>query len=250
MLCYNTAPNGVANQGGIQMVGGGTYLIPWCPTGRTANPTAGGTPGSVFNAATRTATNVYMRGLKEKIQIVTNDGSMWLWRRICFTMKGDKIYQYQNAQFPLQLELSVGYVRSCNDWNNPAVNGSTTYPAQPQYITDVLFKGQSQQDWSNYFTAPLDTNRITVKYDKTTRIKSGNASGQIMTYNRWHGMNKSFNYDDDEAGGTQQGSAWSSQGKFGMGDYYVIDMFTAAPGTGSGSIVGFVPEATLYWHER
>lgn len=63
-------------------------------------------------------------------------------------------------------------------------------------------------------------------------------------------MNKNLTYDDDENGGDLQSNFLSTLGKRGMGDYWVIDIFGAAPGATAGSTLVFAPEASLYWHEK
>jgi hypothetical protein len=112
-------------------------------------------------------------------------------------------------------------------------------------------RGGNGRDWNNFFTAPLDPTRISVQYDKTISIQSGNQAGRNVVYNRWHPMNKNLVYDDDENGQETEPSGNSTRGKPGMGDYYVIDMFTSGtPISTETSGMSFSPEATLYWHEK
>lgn len=222
------------------LVGGNTYIFPWVATAR--DNTIGTTPGNVFNAADRTATTCFMRGLKERIQIQTSSGMPWQWRRICFTMKGDDITLLNESGYKLQLETSNGWARVVS---NTGV-ASNLYNA----IAPLLFKGASGVDWNNLFNAKIDNTRVSIKYDKTTPIRSGNASGMMKEYIRWHPMNKNLVYDDDENGEKEDEAIYSVDGRQGMGDYYVIDIIAAGTGATSTDQLSFNPSATLYWHER
>lgn len=187
-----------------------------------------------------------MKGLKEKINLVSNDGTQWLWRRVCFTMKGGDFYGLTSAGYSLAIQNAFGFQRLVNDINNAGSSGQTLRTE----ILNVIFRGGNTVDWNNIFTAPMNTTRVTVKYDKTTSLSSGNAAGKNMVFNRWHPMNKNLVYEDDEDGTETNPGAASTSGKAGMGDYYVLDFFQSGPAASSGSQLAFSPEATIYWHEK
>lgn len=63
-------------------------VFAWCATARGNNVAPGGPKGTKFDIASRTASDCYMVGLKEAIEIQVADGLPWQWRRICFTFKG------------------------------------------------------------------------------------------------------------------------------------------------------------------
>lgn len=212
----------------------------WCATARSNDLINGGGPGNVFDAATRTATTCFMRGLSEKIEIQVVDGLPWQWRRICITAKGLQLAVQESSTFQLRSLTSSGYQRTVNQ-----IRGGTQGAFE-----GVLFKGIFGQDWFDQMLAPIDTNRVTVKYDKTITIASGNDEGCIRKFNRWHGMNHNLVYDDDELGGGTAGDDFSAQGKAGMGDYYVIDYFRPRNGATIDNQLLFCPNATLYWHEK
>lgn len=117
-------------------------------------------------------------------------------------------------------------------------------------LIGLIFKGNAGVDWANYFSAPIDTTLVTLKYDKTTSIASGNTNGVQRVYRRWHPMNKNLVYADEEIGDLDIPAGGSTRAKKGMGDYYVIDMFVSAQPQSDASALGFAPEATLYWHEK
>jgi len=184
-----------------------------------------------------------MRGLKESINIRTSSSVPWQWRRICFTLKGQRIYQANGPGSYFWLETSDGHVRVVNNVSGTGLGDS---------ILDLVFEGRTGADWLNVFNAKLDTQNITVKSDRTRTIHSGNDSGIMRTYRQWYPMNKNLYYNDDENGGSvlETDSPWSVSGKQGMGDYYVIDLLQAGIESTTDDVLTFAPEATLYWHEK
>ena len=222
------------------LVGGQTYVFPWCATARD-NDLVAGTEGNIFDTATRTATECYMVGLKERVQIQTNSGMPWQWRRICFTIKGNDLPAATTATMKLFAETSAGIQRLLNNVQTSALNG---------VINNLVFKGTDGGDWNNYFNAKTDTRRVTIMYDKTTSIRSGNTNGIMREYKRWHRMGKMLVYDDEEAGGGVSPDYLSTVGRRGMGDYYVLDIISAGSGSTSSDVMTVNPQSTLYWHER
>ncbi|QCS37553.1 capsid protein [Tortoise genomovirus 4] len=219
----------------------------WCATARDNTSSYQGSNGTKFQQATRTSSTPYMVGLSEKIEIQCNTGMPWQWRRICFTMKGTPLVPTNaasGATFSPAAETSNGWVRMMNQVpGNPGNN--------PMYGLMVpLFKGQVGSDWIDPMTAMTDNSRVTIKYDKTITLASGNEDGFIRKYTRWHPMRKTLVYDDDENGGSENASQYSVTGKAGMGDYYVVDMFRARSGSSTTDQLQVRPEATLYWHEK
>lgn len=224
--------------------GSSPFVAVWCATARDNTTSSTGRIGNKFDVATRTASNCYMVGLKECIEIQVADGLPWQWRRICFTYKGGNTASGSlpaptSSYYP-SLETSNGYVR--------VVNGIA--PAQQTTFFNLLFQGAQTVDWSDAMTAKLDTERITVKYDKTCSIASGNEDGVIRRYNRWHPMKHNLMYDDDESGGTTGAAGYSVDSKRGMGDYWVIDIIKPRVGSTASNQLLFNTEATLYWHEK
>nr|QTE03640.1 MAG: capsid protein [Gemycircularvirus] len=235
---YSTSP--------AVITGGYTTFNPivWCATGRDNTIATGGTPGNKYYQATRTATTCFMRGLAENVEIQVSDGLPWQWRRICFTYKGinDLLPGLSTAPaFRVSLETSNGWVRTVNALPNNAYRDS---------LEGVMFRGVKGVDFNEPLTAPLDPTRITVKYDKTRTISSGNEDGCIRKYKFWHGMNKNLVYADDESGGTETTGNFSVQSKAGMGDYIIVDYFLPRAGSTSSNQLIFNPTASLYWHEK
>ena len=217
---------------GVDIQGALPYHGLWCATARDLT-SAGNLPG---NYSLRGSNVCYMRGLKERINFRTNNGSSWRWRRICFTVKG--------AQWGVPTELEVapqGWTRYLFD----LANAATTL----NYLQTLVFRGQSGLDWNDVFTAPIDTTRVTIMYDQVSTLNSGNDEGRFFQKKRWHPMNKNLVYSNDEAGDSMSADIKSTLGKPGMGDYYVYDILQCAEADNA-NVLRFNPEATLYWHEK
>lgn len=203
--------------------GGRTYIIPWLCTARDLSNFPDGTFASAAQTSQRTSSICYMRGLKERIQIQTSSGMPWQWRRICFKLKGNTVYGNQTDAARAWRETSSGWMRVVTDWGRSGLTLA-------ENLNNLLFQGAQGSDWSSYFTAKTQSDRVTVCYDRTRVIASGNASGVMRNYTEWHPMNKYLYYDDDESGQTEVEEPVSTEGNKGMGDYYVVDYI--ASGTG------------------
>jgi len=229
----------------------GTQVVIWRATQRERLTAIGGTDTAVDDVATRTSTSCYMRGLKERIRLVTNGSEQWIWRRICFTFKGNDFNNLpQDVDFVGVSSVfsnltSAGYTRAV-----PLVNFTDIYN-QNIYnrILAYIFKGTQAADWRDVYQAKTDNSRVNIKYDRTIRLASGNDSGTERVYSLWHPMNKTLIYDEDEVGGRQGEGSLSAMHKQSMGDYYVMDFITCANSNTDQTLV-FDPQATLYWHER
>lgn len=212
---------------------GGVYL--WCATARDRLSGVGDPNAS----SVRTTDSTYMRGLKEKIFFQTNTPASWRWRRICFEIKN-------SFTFTHDLESSNGWTRYL--WNSAGTARTTD-------ITTLIFEGAQNVDWIDVFTAKVDTSRVKIHRDFTRVLSSGNQNGKFFQDNRWYAMNKTLLYANDENGEAESSDKYASNGRFGMGNYFVVDFFdctdTSVDGSSAAtSTLAFRPEATLYWHEK
>lgn len=223
---------------------GGMFL--WTATARDL--TTGPNQSTITLESARTATTCYMRGLSEHLRIQTSSGVPWFHRRICFTSKGPNpflsTYAGDTGAPQPFLENSNGMVRLMLNNN---INNTPNYINQVQA---VVFKGAQGVDWSDTITAPVDTRRISVKFDKTWTMQSGNTNGIVRERKLWHGMNKNLVYDDDEAGTSETSAYYSVESKPGMGDYYVLDYIVAGTGASAADLLRIESTSTLYWHEK
>lgn len=248
----NTDNNGAykaASSAPLFINGQNGCLALWCATGRDLTPGTSGPLGTVANESTRTATTCYMRGLSEHIRIQTSSGCPWFHRRICFTYRGNEPlrskFEGDTGETPMHLETSSGMVRYLQNIN--VIAGTANYRNQ---IKGLIFKGQEGNDWNDMITAPVDNRRVTLKFDKTWTIMSGNANGTVRERKLWHGMNKNLVYDDDEAALTEATTFYSVDSKAGMGDYYVLDIIQAGTGGSTSDLFRMEATSSLYWHEK
>ena len=104
----NPQPGAYTVQGSGGGNGGGVTMLIWCATARDNTVGSGAGVGNRFTPATRTAITAYMVGLAENIEISTNSGSPWQWRRICFTFRDPSALSTTQSYF---LEVASGYQR-------------------------------------------------------------------------------------------------------------------------------------------
>jgi len=249
LLPSTAVPATEAGIGSLPIGVGDDYTLLWEPTARERYTPTEDFPTAPANA--RSASTCFFVGVKEKIQVNTTNGQNWTWRRVIFTAKGPIIDGNYRDYTERSVDLS---------------NGTTYYqransPLPTQMASDLhrlVFRGlgtnadgQIPRDWLNRFTAPVDTRRINLLYDKTVRISSGNGEGVEKYFTRWHPVRKNMVYDEREEGGEELNSSHSTRSKPGMGDLYIMDIIdgNGVGDTTTGSIY-FNPQTTVYWHER
>lgn len=248
----DTGGNQQSVQSGTAFVKGTTGTIGYFlfqVTAQNLAATAGGS-NLLINTPERTASTCYMRGFSEHLRIQTSSGVPWYHRRICFTSRGGSAFtQIAAGDTPIQasgnsIDTSNGMQRL---WLNSSVNAQpNTIAAQYAY----LFKGVSGIDWSDVILAPVDNERVDLKFDKTWLIRSGNALGTVIERKLWHPMNKNLVYDDDESGEGMSSSYFSTDSKLGMGDYYILDLIQPGLGGNATDLLNIYSNSTLYWHEK
>lgn len=225
---------GTAGTTQIQGSVGGTIL--WCAT---AQPLAVES-NQESSAYIRTAETCYIRGLKETIDLRTNNGEPWQWRRIVFSFK---VGQDIDAVAPIHLVGPNGPQRLALQSRNSLLETN---------VLNAIFKGDRGIDWTSAHTAAIDTQRVHLHSDSKRHITSGNTVGTIRTHKRWYPFNKNLHYDNEQQGNRTFDtvrSRFARQSIGGMGDVYIMDFFDCND-TNSANVLRFNAEATLYWHER
>lgn len=217
----------------------------WMASGRTPlqNETS---PGFPADKATRSATEVYFKLISEKISIETSSPIPWFWRRIVFAYQGSSDFlDVGNDTVLVPTSLGTnGYSRF-----TAALSGDSDSSAVFNILSNVLFAGKFNVDWSNVMNAPINTQRVKLMYDKTTSLRSGNDEGIMRMFKRNHWVQHKLIYADQEDGGGLDGSEFSAPARGSIGDVFILDMFQS-PGTADGDTLTFSPQATCYWHER
>nr|WIW72190.1 MAG: capsid protein [Genomoviridae sp.] len=199
-----------------------TFCIPWIPTYRLPVQNAS---TNTYKSAMTTGTP-YMKGLSEKITISVTGGVPWQWRRICFTYKGDRLFRpFSQATglggedaifdpikyFKNTFENDTAIFRPIFDlasYYGDSGKPQTSVPYALSQLYTFLFQGSSAQftdsvtqtDWINVMTAKTDNKEVTIKYDKTVNLASGNDEGIQRNFNRYHPMEKTLVYDSYEEG--------------------------------------------------
>lgn len=248
MLTWVSDNNGNQAPGAIVIPGDEAVpqIYVWSPTMR--GMTVGDSKFAV-STANRTSSETYAVGLAERISLTTNDSASWLWRRICFTTYGSYIWTVEDqTYFPIIAGGSpAGYQRAF-----VSLGGATVPTIQDTLRAQLygqLFQGVQGVDYSETNLAKTKSRGITVMYDKTVRIESGNEHGVYRTYKRWHPMRKRLTYLDVEDGPQLDSSLLSVADRRSMGDYYVLDLFTCSDNDSEHTLT-VNADATYYWHER
>jgi len=224
----------------VNMQGGGSdYYFLWCASARDADVDNASTSGVITDPSTRTASTIFAKGLKERITLASNSGLSWRWRRIVFTFKGTAPFFGVTAANPIYAKVN-GYQRLYRE-ATAAVNAA---------LTNVLFDGTYNQDWTDQFSAKTHNRILTVLSDKTINIHSGNALGISREYNLYYPLNKNLVYADEEFGGEDASVPFSTLGKPGMGDVLVYDMFRPGLGSSFSDVLNLNSTSTFYWHEK
>lgn len=186
--------------------------------------------------AARESEHVFMRGLKENVEIQTDTAQQWQWRRIVFSNKG---HFGTNAFTSIASLPNAGY-------------GRGVLPLTGTYLSSVeaeVFRGTDTNDWVDPYLCPLNNDRITVHSDER-HVIGGGFQGSTKMFKKWNAFNKNFVYNDQQNGSSYTTEPFASTGKRGMGDIFVIDMFRAGFGASATDHLEYRPNSTLYWHER
>jgi len=224
-----------------QMTGDNPYGFLFSPTARR----------SAFTQNldySRDSSSTFSKGYAEKITMETSNSANWLWRRIVFATKHVFYKQYPEGVLELE-DPTAGYQRTM--WNHLG-SDATAEPSRAA-LEDMLFEGQSGADWNDRFVAKTDKRYVTVLHDSRRALNGQNDSARWYHLKKWHPINKSIVYNEKEEGKEGSDTAayaqWSVDGKPGIGNVFIYDMFACAQGTINDQLE-FNPQGVYYWHER
>lgn len=210
-------------------------------------------PNSIVATPSRTATVCFMRGFLENIRVETSSGNPWFHRRVCVCSRDPRLLLLSSSD---TTGVDRGYaasgsIETSNGWQRLASNVLTdTMTNTTTNWLGLLFKGAQGVDWDDYITAPVDTTRVDLKFDKTWIYKSGNQQGILKETKLWHPMNRNLYYDDDENGAGETTRNFSVQDKRGMGDYHIFDLFSQGSSGSTADRLKIRFTSTMYWHEK
>jgi len=226
--------------------GGESFL--WVATARSIATAVGAGEANVNDDATRTASRVYMRGFKERIEIAIQDASPWRWRRVVFAFKGFDLLHTTSAPIGIIhpfIETSDGMGRLLAKITN---SGSSQITGLQGRIYDHIFKGTFAKDWDNVMIAKTASKDVHILSDRMMTISSGNSEGAFRTVNRWYPINSAIIYDDFETGGGKSASHYSTMHPESIGDVYVVDFFEPLKDDSDDLKVSI--NTSIWWHER
>jgi len=214
-------------------------------------PNARDTRTPITNPAVRNSSDIFAVGYKEKVRIDVLGGGTFMWRRIVFMLKGDDLRRAMDSSdagnIPNQLfdQTTEG---GCRRVIGPLLGVTNAQTELQHYV----FRGQEDVDWADQFTAPIDTRRVTVKYDKMRVIRPGNDTGASRLYRFWHPIRRTISYEDDLESDVVGDRPFSTAGLRGVGDMYVMDIMAITNLTPDAPETSyrFSPEGSFYWHER
>lgn len=253
MLLYtNTSDTGAGvtpAKAPLIVSGNRPYFGVWCASAQ--NLSGGGGLNTIVQEAARTSTTCYMRGLSEKLRIQTSTSLPWFHRRICFTTNDRSFVEFilsNGNQYNNYIDVTnEGMQREMSNLN---LETDPTLITTAAFYRSQVFKGSEGVDWNDQITAATDNRRVSIKFDKTWTITSGNERGTVRSRKLWHPMNKNLVYDDDETGEAESTRYYSVESKQGMGNYMVLDIITPGAGATASDLFRVTAESTLYWHEK
>lgn len=221
----------------------------WCPTARLRNATSiDGRPPTVADESTRTSTDCFMVGLRERINLESKGAASWFWRRIVFTIYGIEtlLDPNGNIRVPWAWDGTTGTLRLVGSLNS----GTDTSNAIRDNFLGLMFTGVEGEDWLDPIEAQVDKRRIKLISDRVTTINSGNDFGAVRNMKRYYAFNRTLRYNEEQDGAQQSQNLLSAIDSSSMGDVYVYDIFQNNRQASDQDWLDFSPEATLLWHER
>lgn len=190
----------------------------------------------------RQSTTTYVRGFAERTEIFIEDGSEVKWRRIIFRFKGNPYLTYNStgqSDQPYFFDVNAAVTRFYNQLSVTAADNLQFH----------LFQGTRGTDWSNQFTAAVDTERIMLMYDKTRILRNLVDRPHTHFFRQWVPVNKTLIYSDEETSKNVNPGVSSSESNQSCGDIYIYDILDKP--TGSVAANNKI-ESTMryYWHEK
>ncbi|UDN67427.1 capsid protein [robinz virus RP_99] len=251
MIGGTTFPPTASDVGALTVTSDAPAVLLWNASARNLSLT----PTSAFEIPgkpQRTASDTYFVGVSDKITIRTDTSNAWRWRRIVFSHKG-LIPGFTDTSDVLRTFYELPTGTGLNAMQRVA----TALPfALVADLYSFVFRGlginnisATPADWIDPITAPIDTSRISVMYDKTRNIRSGNDAGVVSTHRLYHPVKRTIHYGDHEIAGSMTSSPLSTTAKPGIGDIYVMDIIIGNSGD-AGDSLDWLPTSTVYWHEK
>lgn len=218
MICASDdgSPRGIAQVNDD----GNLHFMIWSPSQRLGSGNSLGQQ--------REKSRVYIRGLRERMRLHSQDNTVWEHRRIVLSA---------------DILLCGGLTK----------DGGTTYYRNtdtdriPLSGIQSLMTGNPGIDYDDTFFAKFSKSECKVHYDKIDVIDPHGSGNFIRHKKYWHQFNAMATYADIEQG-SQTSFSGQLRANLGLANVYVIDFFRSSGNTESYPLdVEFEP--TWYWHE-
>jgi len=219
----------------------GFHVTLQCPSYRWLNP------NNAAYLALRTDTRPFIRGLAEQYELVPDDASVWMHRRIVFATKSRFV---EAVMANIGAQPAVGDANSHRQFRDMSGTTSGNYTTLQTQIFDIVFRGVDTTDWRNPMLARVDTARVDLLSDVRHQISSNNDVGRTRYKKFWTPVNKTIHYDDEENGLSVSPAAMSVMDKRGMGNIFVLDLFECINPHDDATQLSISTQQTLYWHEK
>lgn len=195
----------------------------------------------------REQSKIFYRGVRENVYVSASENCFW--RRVVF---------YSSEEIDAAVPLYGSHPVTSNPFRirnmqtfDPSAGGTDAF------LGNTLWGGMVGVDYTEdtRWKTPLDTDALTVVYDRTTTINANRDFAAEETYGKnvnrklWHPVNRSLQYGDKETGADVQPSPWVSE-KPRQGNMYIMDIFSTGRTADTDISFGtWSVNSTIYWHE-
>lgn len=194
------------------------------------------------NEASRNLRQVFLRGISERVRWETNSstGSPLIIRRMVVSGVA-------------RIDLAGGVQNITTQPTHVVTNGNHFIGlgtgTMNINVAEVLFAGTYNLDWKDDMVAKIDPRRWKIHSDKSFVVKSGNQAEAIMQRRFYDPINRTIQYDDEEAGTDVNTSGWAGYSTQGhqQNVYIIYQVYNPSGGTMTPTLS---LERTLYWHEK
>jgi len=246
MLTWSGVPDVTPTSGAVTIPAAEAVpqIFIWSPTMRLLSNSTKGTVS--YNIRTKSET--FAVGCAERMSVIVDDSTPWIWRRICFSIYGADIWNVSGTYYPPWFAAApTGYARYFQNLGGASV--SSIQLALQNQLFKAIFRGQRSVDWSNPLMATTRKEGVRIWSDTTQRVESLSDNGTFRFHRRYHRLMKRLRYDDNETGDDVDSTFYSINDRASLGDFLIMDIFGCADNAADSNLT-INSDATYYWHEK
>lgn len=248
----SSTPDQTTTATGSVVMDTNVFAMMWCPTFMNLDESV---PTVTDTNHIRERSDIYFKGFSEKWSINIGAAAQLYWRRIMF---------WSNDRYDVAAPIQSAFAE--DTYFRPLRPMQFANSEPDRAIINLIFRGVQGVDWTQYINAPVDTKRIRLHSDKTTKLEAKIGVTNISEDDELTGVgyfrrsktafvNKSLTYADEEAGTDDTSSPWQATGGRSQGNLYVFDLFSyQLSNTRLANPIRPLPsfgcDAVVYWHER